>query len=45
MVGTSEKLDLPVGQVPRQIARAIEAAARTRAEGIGHEAFGRQMWG
>src|SRR5215212_855084 len=41
VVGAAEEFELPVGAVPREVARAIHSAAR-RSERIGQEPFGRE---
>jgi hypothetical protein len=37
LVGAAEELDLPVGEVAREVARAVEARAGHGAEGVRHE--------
>jgi hypothetical protein len=43
VVVPAEEFDPPVGQVAREVSRAVEAGARRAAQGVGHEAFGRQI--
>jgi hypothetical protein len=40
LVGAPQEFEVAVGEEARQIARAVEARARLRAERVGDESFG-----